>query len=83
MFVEYFHCSPFNAQLSFSAKVPELSPLKSSSSFATDALLYVLDGHSNRLSDIKAINLKYDYSIINIIITIVIMVFILYIHILV
>lgn len=64
MFIEYFHCSPFNAQLSFSAKVPELSSLKSSSSFATDALLYVLDGHSNRLSDIKAINLWYDLSIL-------------------
>ncbi|XP_008187329.1 vacuolar protein sorting-associated protein 13C isoform X2 [Acyrthosiphon pisum] len=58
VFVEYFHCSPFNIQLSFSAKVPELSPLKSSNSFATDALLYVLDGHSNRLSDIKAVNLN-------------------------
>lgn len=64
MFAEYFHCSPFNIQLSFSAKVPELSPLKSSNSFATDALLYVLDGHSNRLNDIKAVNLKYDLVIV-------------------
>lgn len=64
VFIEYFHCSPFNAQFSFSAKVPELSPLKSSNSFATDALLYILDGHSNRLSDIKAINLKYNKEIV-------------------
>jgi len=47
-------------QFSFSAKVPELSPLKSSYSFATDTLLYALDGHSSRSSDIKAIHLKYD-----------------------
>lgn len=64
MFIEYFHCCPFNVQLSFSAKVPELSPLKSSNSFATDTLLYVLDGHSNRLSDIKAINLKYEVVVV-------------------
>ncbi|XP_050428442.1 intermembrane lipid transfer protein VPS13A-like isoform X2 [Adelges cooleyi] len=56
-YIESFDCSPCHVHLSFSAKVADHCPLKGSNSFTTDALLYVLDGHANRLSDMKTVSL--------------------------
>ncbi|XP_050533946.1 intermembrane lipid transfer protein VPS13A-like [Daktulosphaira vitifoliae] len=57
VYVESFDCSPFHVHLSFSTKPSEHYSLKSSNSFTTDALLYVLDGHANRLCDLKTVTL--------------------------